>query len=64
MYGRFHGLWDQHIVHEMLPLFVAVRAVTLVLLIVLALRRTRAAGDDDPAHDEHRMPAYLDAGRG
>ena len=64
VYGLFHGLWDQHIVHEMLPLFVAVRAVTLVLLIVIAVRQPRAAGDDDRAYDEPRTPAYLDAGRG
>ena len=38
VYGEFHGLWNHDLVREMLPLFVAVRAWTLVLLIVVALR--------------------------
>ncbi len=39
VFGRFHGLWDVGIVRVMLPAFVAVRAVTLVWLIVVSMRR-------------------------
>jgi len=44
VYGQFHGLWSHDLVMEMLPLFVAVRALTLALLIVVALR-ARARND-------------------
>lgn len=38
VFGRFHGLWDVAIVRETLPAFVALRAITLVWLIIVATR--------------------------
>jgi uncharacterized membrane protein len=52
VYGQFHGLWGHHVVRETLPLFVAVRALTLVLLIVVALRPERVGRDDRAPADE------------
>ena len=52
VYGQFHGLWSHHLVREVLPLFVVVRAWTLVLLVVVALRARRDAHEHDRAHGE------------
>jgi uncharacterized membrane protein len=57
VYGQFHGLWSHHLVREMLPLFVVVRAGALVLLVVVALRARGDARDDDCACAEHSTPA-------
>lgn len=40
VFGRFHGLWDLGTVRVALPAFVAIRAITLVWLIVVAIRPT------------------------
>ena len=39
VFGRFHGLWDIGTVRIVLPAFVAVRAITLVWLVVVSTRR-------------------------
>ena len=56
VYGQFHGLWGHHVVREMLPLFVAVRAWTLVLLVVVALRTQRDGGAKDRAYEDRSTP--------
>ncbi len=61
VYGRFHGLWDIGTVRSALPAFVAVRAITLVWLILASTRGPDDTHDPDPPGqgDRTRPPSKV-----